>query len=106
MPEKGAPPNVHPVQRRVLKALESLSSPLLPDDYLELVNPLWSTRELRGRIQEVKHETARAATILIKPGIAGPVTGPGSTSGSASTSMGCATGGRTRSPPIPIARTG
>jgi len=68
MPEKGAPPNVHPVQRRVLKALGSLSSPLLPDDYLELVNPLWSTRELRGRIQEVKHETARAATIVIKPG--------------------------------------
>src|SRR3984885_5045565 len=68
MPEKGAPPNVHPVQRRVLKALGSLSSPLLPDDYLELVNPLWSTRELRGRIQEVRHETATAATILIKPG--------------------------------------
>jgi ferredoxin-NADP reductase len=52
----------------VLKALESLSSPLLPDDYLELVNPLWSTRELRGRIQEVRRETASAATILIKPG--------------------------------------
>src|ERR1700733_702178 len=68
MPEKGAPPNVHPVQRRVLKALGSLSSPLLPDDYLELVNPLWSTRELRGRIAEVRHETAQAATILIKPG--------------------------------------
>ena len=68
MPEKGAPPNVHPVQRRLLKALGSLSSPLLPDDYLELVNPLWSTRELRGRIVEVKHETANAATILIKPG--------------------------------------
>ena len=77
MPEKGAPPNVHPVQRRVLKALESLSSPLLPDDYLELVNPLWSTRELRGRIQEVKHETARAATILIKPGYRWPSHQPG-----------------------------
>ena len=77
MPEKGAPPNVHPVQRRVLKALESLSSPLLPDDYLELVNPLWSTRELRGRIQEVKHETARAATILIKPGYRWPSHRPG-----------------------------
>jgi stearoyl-CoA 9-desaturase NADPH oxidoreductase len=77
MPEKGAPPNVHPVQRRVLKALESLSSPLLPDDYLELVNPLWSTRELRGRIQEVKHETARAATILIKPGYRWPGHQPG-----------------------------
>ena len=77
MPEKGAPPNVHPVQRRVLKALESLSSPLLPDDYLELVNPLWSTRELRGRIERVKHETANAATILIKPGYRWPGHKPG-----------------------------
>ena len=54
MPEKGARPNVHPVQERVLKALSSLSSPLLPDDYLELINPLWSTRELRGRVEEVR----------------------------------------------------
>jgi ferredoxin-NADP reductase len=77
MPEKGAPPNVHPVQRRVLKALGSLSSPLLPDDYLELVNPLWSTRELRGRIEEVKHETADAATVLIKPGYRWPGHKPG-----------------------------
>ncbi len=77
MPEKGAPPNVHPVQRRVLKALESLSSPLLPDDYLELVNPLWSTRELRGRIEEVKREAGSAATILIKPGYRWPGHKPG-----------------------------
>src|SRR6516165_3336006 len=68
MPERGAPPNVHPVQRRVLKALESLSTPLLPDDYLELINPLWSTRELRGRIQRIDHVTDNAATVLIKPG--------------------------------------
>jgi stearoyl-CoA 9-desaturase NADPH oxidoreductase len=59
---------VHPVQRRVLKALAALSSPLLPDDYLELVNPLWSTRELRGRIESIDHETEDAATVLIKPG--------------------------------------
>jgi ferredoxin-NADP reductase len=56
------------VQRRVLKALAALSSPLLPDDYLELVNPLWSTRELRGRIESIDHETEAAATVLIKPG--------------------------------------
>jgi stearoyl-CoA 9-desaturase NADPH oxidoreductase len=68
MPEKGAPPNVHPIQRRVLKALGSLSSPLLIDDYLELVNPLWSTRELRGRIEHINEETEDAATVLIKPG--------------------------------------
>jgi stearoyl-CoA 9-desaturase NADPH oxidoreductase len=48
--------------------LSSLSSPLLPDDYLELINPLWSTRELRGRIEEIRAETADAATVLIKPG--------------------------------------
>jgi ferredoxin-NADP reductase len=77
MPEKGAPPNVHPVQRRVLKALSSLSSPLLPDDYLELVNPLWSTRELRGRIERIRRETANAATILIKPGHRWPGHSPG-----------------------------
>jgi ferredoxin-NADP reductase len=68
MPERGARPNVHPVQRRVLDALAALSSPLLIDDYLELVNPLWSTRELRGRIEQINHETRDAATVLIKPG--------------------------------------
>jgi ferredoxin-NADP reductase len=59
---------VHPLQRRILRALGALSSPLLPDDYLELVNPLWSTRELRGRIEQIDHETENAATISIKPG--------------------------------------
>jgi ferredoxin-NADP reductase len=68
MPERGARPNVHPIQRRVLNALAALSSPLLVDDYLELINPLWSTRELRGKIAAIDHETADAATVLIKPG--------------------------------------
>jgi ferredoxin-NADP reductase len=56
------------VQRRVLRVLSALSTPLLPDDYLELINPLWSTRELRGRVDEIKHETEQAATVSIKPG--------------------------------------
>jgi ferredoxin-NADP reductase len=77
VPEKGAPPNVHPIQRRVLRALSALSTPLLPDDYLELVNPLWSTRELRGRIEEVRHETSDAATVVIKPGYSWPGHKPG-----------------------------
>jgi ferredoxin-NADP reductase len=68
MPERGARPNVHPIQRRILGALAALSSPLLIDDYLELINPLWSTRELRGRIESIDHETRDAATVLIKPG--------------------------------------
>ncbi|MGI8558315.1 MAG: ferredoxin reductase, partial [Solirubrobacteraceae bacterium] len=67
MPERGAPPNVHPLQRRVLNAIRSFTSPLLPDDYLELINPLWSTRELRGRIEAIEPETADAATVVIRP---------------------------------------
>ncbi len=70
MPETGATPNVPKLQRRVLRAVEALTSPLLPGDYLELINPLWSTRELRGRIERIEPETADAATVVIKPGYA------------------------------------
>ncbi|MDT5134909.1 MAG: stearoyl-CoA 9-desaturase oxidoreductase, partial [Mycobacterium sp.] len=41
---------------------------LLPDDYLKLANPLWSARELRGRVLEVRRETTDSATLVIKPG--------------------------------------
>ena len=68
MPEKGARPNVPRVQRAVLDAVKWFSTPLLPDDYLELINPLWSTRELRGRIERIEEETKDAATVVIKPG--------------------------------------
>jgi ferredoxin-NADP reductase len=70
MPETGAKPNVPRLQRRVLRAIEALTSPLLPSDYLELLNPLWSTRELRGRIERIEPETADAASVVIKPGYA------------------------------------
>src|SRR3954470_5719685 len=68
MPERGAPPKVPALQRRVLKAVSSLTTPFLPDDYLELINPLWSTRELRGKIISIDRETDDAATVVIKPG--------------------------------------
>jgi ferredoxin-NADP reductase len=57
--------------------VRSFTSPLLPDDYLELVNPLWSTRELRGRIERIERETAEAVTVLIKPGSEWPGHRPG-----------------------------
>jgi hypothetical protein len=68
MPETGARPNVPRLQRGILRAIEALTTPLLPSDYLELINPLWSTRELRGRIERIEPETPDAATVLIKPG--------------------------------------
>jgi stearoyl-CoA 9-desaturase NADPH oxidoreductase len=66
--ERGAQPKVPVLQRNVLRAVRAFTSPLLPDDYLELINPLWSTRELRGKIEEIRPETPDAATIVIKPG--------------------------------------
>jgi ferredoxin-NADP reductase len=47
---------------------ERITTPLLPDDYLKFANPLWSARELRGRIVEVRQETVDSATLVIKPG--------------------------------------
>ena len=49
-------------------AVARITTPLLPDDYLHLANPLWSARELRGQIVEVRKETADSATLVIKPG--------------------------------------
>jgi stearoyl-CoA 9-desaturase NADPH oxidoreductase len=68
MAERGAVPNVPKARQRALHAVRSLFSPLLPDDYLELINPLWSTQELRGRIERIEQETPDAVTVLIRPG--------------------------------------
>ncbi|MDX6224534.1 MAG: stearoyl-CoA 9-desaturase oxidoreductase [Frankiales bacterium] len=45
-----------------------LTTPLLPDDYTRLLNPLWTARQNHGVIVEVRPETADAATVVIKPG--------------------------------------
>ncbi|GAA3213728.1 ferredoxin reductase [Actinocorallia longicatena] len=49
------------------RVLTALTTPLLPDDYLSLVNPLWSA-DLKGRITAVRRETADCATLTVKPG--------------------------------------
>ena len=77
MSERGAVPKVSAGRRRVLRLIRSFTSPLLPDDYLELVNPLWSTRELRGRIERIERETPDAVTVTIKPGWEWPGHNPG-----------------------------
>ena len=77
MAERGATPNVSKTRKQALRAVRSLFSPLLPDDYLELINPLWSTRELRGRIERVERENGDAVTIVIRPGHKWPGHRPG-----------------------------
>jgi ferredoxin-NADP reductase len=54
--------------KAALRGMSSFFTPLLPDDYIEMINPLWTTRELRGRIVEVRREAGDAVTVVIKPG--------------------------------------
>lgn len=58
----------HPGWQALRSVAERITTPLLPDDYLKLANPLWSARELRGRVIEVRRETVDSATLVIKPG--------------------------------------
>ncbi|HWS93699.1 MAG TPA: ferredoxin reductase [Mycobacterium sp.] len=58
----------HPGWHVLRNIASRITTPLLPDDYLRLANPLWSARELRGRILEVRRETEDSATLVIKPG--------------------------------------
>jgi len=57
-----------PLRDRVLKFAELVTTPLLPSDYLDLIAPLRSGADLRGRIEAVLPETRDAATIVIRPG--------------------------------------
>lgn len=57
-----------PAAELVRSVVNRMTTPLLPDDYLHMLNPLWSARELRGKIIEVVPETGDAATLLIRPG--------------------------------------
>lgn len=53
----------------VLRGLAArATTPLLPDDYLRMLNPLWTARELRGEVVDVRNETEDSATVTIKPG--------------------------------------
>ncbi|TFV58688.1 ferredoxin reductase [Mycobacterium sp. PS03-16] len=58
----------HPALNAIRAVAAKITTPLLPDDYLQLANPLWSARELRGRVLEVRQETEDSATLVIKPG--------------------------------------
>lgn len=54
--------------RGLLAAASALTTPLLPEDFLTLVDPLWSTTSLRGRVVARRRETGRAVSVTIEPG--------------------------------------
>lgn len=47
---------------------QRVTTPLLPSDYLDVINPLLSGSRLRGRIVAVNPETRDAVTLVIRPG--------------------------------------
>mgnify|MGYP000909925162 FL=1 len=53
--------------------LRRFTTPLLPDDYTMLVNPLWSRRELRGKIVSVERFPDDTIHLTIRPGWGVPV---------------------------------
>lgn len=63
-----APGPLGGLARGARKVAEALATPLVPADYLDLIDPMRSGADLRGRIVEVRPETADAATVVIRPG--------------------------------------
>ena len=53
---------------RVRRFAERITTPLVPADYLDVIDPLRSTAALRGRIVAINPETRDAVTVVIKPG--------------------------------------
>ena len=53
---------------RLRGVFRHLSTPLMPDDYTRLINPLWSKRELRGQIERVTRPADDVVELVIKPG--------------------------------------
>ncbi|MGA8720864.1 MAG: hypothetical protein WB557_22865, partial [Solirubrobacteraceae bacterium] len=63
--------------RRFVGVAATLTTPLLPNDYLGYLNPLWSRREPRGVVDGVLPETADAATIWLRTPAGWPAHTPG-----------------------------
>ena len=56
------------LRSRAARLAEMVVTPLVPSDYVDLLDPLRSGAALRGRVVEVRPETADAVTLVIRPG--------------------------------------
>ncbi len=77
MVERAAQPRVSRLRSTLLGAAKTITFPLVPDDYLALLNPAWSATELTGTVVRLKPETEQATTVVIKPSFAWPGHRPG-----------------------------
>lgn len=76
-PERIKPPSGHRgwsrraaglAGRGARKFAEALTTPLLPEDFLGLIDPMRFGADLRGKVLEVRRETPTATTLVIRPG--------------------------------------
>ena len=55
--------------RRPLRSIaQMVATPLVPRDFIDLIDPLSSSRDLRGRVAAITQETADAVTVRIRVG--------------------------------------
>ncbi|MDX6199738.1 MAG: stearoyl-CoA 9-desaturase oxidoreductase [Actinomycetota bacterium] len=59
---------VRRIRSRVAQLAELVATPLVPGDYVDLLDPLRNSTDLRARIVSITAETADAATIELRPG--------------------------------------
>ena len=58
------------VRERAWRLASYVTTPLVPADYLDLVNPLRPGADLRARVLSTRAETRDAVTVVMKPGAA------------------------------------
>ena len=56
------------LRERAARLAGLVATPLVPSDYVDLIDPLRSGTALRGRVVEVRPETADPATVVLRPG--------------------------------------
>lgn len=65
------------IGRLARDAAGRFTQPLLPDDLLGTLNPLWSTTQPHARVVGLRRETADTTTLLLRPGVRRPAHRPG-----------------------------
>ena len=55
-------------ERAWTRVARRLSTPLVPEDYVGLVDPLVGSSSLRARVEDVRPEAAGATTLVLRPG--------------------------------------
>jgi len=63
-----APKSLSGLLEGARKVAQAIATPLVPADYLDLIDPMRAGADLRGRIVSITPETADAATVTIRPG--------------------------------------